>query len=524
MPDATLPVIALVWSILSICILVVCGIWVFFSIRRSFTPVLVFDLVYLLMLEGLAVQAMLDPAGAALVPFYLITLVTFLVNTALTLVILYEWRDAPKRMNEHVWWLKIALAITGVYTIIPLGLYYLKLVYLPRHPLRKPRADDGPPEEGTVGISAVLAGRNLPPALAPPPELLDRYRSWEFLGQGGFARVFRVTKKDGAEVALKVPVEYDTRTGLTFSAEIQNWTRLSHENIVRVLEFNVLPVPFFEMELCGSSLARTKKPMDPVAATEVICDLCEGLKYCHARGIVHRDLKPSNILSCGGVYKISDWGLSKVLCESMAASSQVSFTPQYAAPEQILGGARDSRTDIWQAGVILFELLTGTLPFSGGNLVEVMAAITTRDPPAPGSLVPAAQPLDTVVLRCLERDPAGRYATVADLGAAAAAFLRDAYAQRLAAAIAARDLPAAELSCSRLLFLCLRGGDLPGAYRNASELMTYASRRRKGTIRSIADRIQEAMGAGNGSAAPELSGEVRALVRAMEEEQKDHED
>ena len=85
---------------------------------------------------------------------------------------------------------------------------------------------------------------------------------------------------------------------------------------MRVFEFNILPVLFFEMELCQRSLADEKMPLTPLAASSILFDICTGLDYSEKRGIIHRDLKPSNILICDGIAKISDWGLSRVLCES----------------------------------------------------------------------------------------------------------------------------------------------------------------------------------------------------------------
>lgn len=516
MADFAIPFFSLVWAILIICF-IISGIWVFFAIRKSFTPVLLFDIVYILMLEALCLGALTDPSNAAELPYYLITFVTFLLDLALTIVILYEWRDAPKKMNEYVWWLKIALSITGLYTVIPLGLYWLKLSYLPRHPVKKKE------DEEDAEISLEFPGPVSRTTVRPPAELLDRYTGWKFLGQGGFARVFKVTKKDGSAAALKVPLEYSPEIGNAFIAEIQNWTKLGHDNIVRVIEFNVLPVPFFEMELCESSLARVKKPLAPVAASEVILDICDGLIYCHNKGIIHRDLKPSNILSARGAYKISDWGGSTMISLSGVTASQVMVTPQYAAPEQVLGTAKDHRTDIWQAGVILFEIVTGELPFTGANIVEIFANITTRDPPVPSSVVPAARPLDEIILRCLQRDMAERYPDVEDLRAALAAYLVQEYTDGIAAAIAERDNPAAEWYCCNLLLLALRQEDLSGAVRAASELDQFAVRHRKGAVRTIRALLDEALRDGERKGLPELIRQARALVFEMQEERRERE-
>lgn len=513
MADFVLPVFSLVWAILIIC-LVISGIWVFFSIRRSFAPVLVLDIIYTIMLEVLCLSAMADPVNAGELPFYLITFVTFLLNLALTVVIFSEWRNTPARMNEYVWWLKIALAITGVYTVLPLGLYYLKLSWLPRHPVkRKEEEEDEPLPE----ISGPFLLPRTGVSMAPPAELQDRYRDWQFIGQGGFARVFKVTKKDGTVAALKVPVEYDRETGLTFIAEIQNWTNLKHENIVRVIEYNILPVPYFEMEFCDSSLAKTKKPVDPAIAAEMLFDICEGLSYCHRKNVIHRDLKPSNILVASGTCRISDWGLSAAVSESHMTSSMTALSPHYAAPEQILDGKKDVRTDIWQAGVILYELVTGTLPFTGTTIVEIFAGVTTRSPIPPSSVVPAAAPLDAIILRCLRKEQEERYPSVGELEAAVTGFLTEEYTRRLTGCIAKNDEHGAELYCSRLLLMSLRKDDLPGAYRSASELLNYTPWLDKRPVQAIMAKIQERL-SGNGTEKEDLVRMARDLVRQLEEE------
>ena len=92
-----------------------------------------------------------------------------------------------------------------------------------------------------------------------PPDLSDRYTESEFIGKGGFARVFKAKRKDGKYVAVKIPISMDAMTGKSFITEMQNWTKLSHPNIVRLYDFNIMPIPYFEEELCDSALADQKK-------------------------------------------------------------------------------------------------------------------------------------------------------------------------------------------------------------------------------------------------------------------------
>ena len=129
----------------------------------------------------------------------------------------------------------------------------------------------------------------------------------------------------------------------------------------------------------------------------MVINICEGLKYAHARSIIHLDLKPQNILLDNGVPKITDWGLSRLISGASHSVSPL-FTVFYAAPEQINGDISDQRTDIWQIGVILYELVTGRLPFTGDSMVEIGMGIATKAPERPGAVNPDAQPLDGIIL------------------------------------------------------------------------------------------------------------------------------
>ena len=213
-----------------------------------------------------------------------------------------------------------------------------------------------------------------------PIELEEFYYDVDYIGGGGFARVFKAKRrKDGKEVALKIPVSLDPSVGRSFLREITNWSRLKHRNIVELYDANVLPIPYLELELCDTDLSMKDKPMKVEDAARIIFEIAEGLKFAHSRDIIHRDLKPKNILFKGDVPKISDWGLSKVASESKL--SVKAFTPLYASPEQVSSkfGSPDHRTDIWQLGVIFYELVTGTVPFTGRDPAEVISSILLEE-------------------------------------------------------------------------------------------------------------------------------------------------
>ena len=253
-----------------------------------------------------------------------------------------------------------------------------------------------------------------------PMELKPMYTDIEYIGKGGFARVFKAKRvSDGEVVAIKIPISLDEATGKSFLKEIKAWERLNHQNIVGLYDMNIMPIPYFEMEYVeNDSLEEIKKPIDIDKAKKIVFDIAEGLKYAHCGGIIHRDLKPQNILLTEELFpKITDWGLSKVLAESKT-SSIVGFSPVYAAPEQISPkqfGKTDERTDIWQLGVIFYELVSGKLPFSGESISEISSDIINEDPIPPSELNPEAYEVEGVILRCLSKKKEDRFEDINEL-------------------------------------------------------------------------------------------------------------
>jgi len=253
-----------------------------------------------------------------------------------------------------------------------------------------------------------------------PPELKEYYKNVEFIGEGGFARVFKAVRvKDNLPVAIKIPISLDAVTGKLFLRELENWTKLEHPNIVKVYDYNILPIPYFEMELCDESLdelLKRKKVLDVNHACYLIFNIAEGLRYAHSKNIIHKDLKPQNILLKNGIPKISDWGLSRVLTQ--ASVSRVVFTPHYAAPEQFSRKYGDIGvwTDVWQLGVVFYQLVTGELPFKGDDFIELMTAITTKDPIKPSELNPQIdKEVEDIILKCLKKKPEERYQSMSEL-------------------------------------------------------------------------------------------------------------
>jgi len=244
-----------------------------------------------------------------------------------------------------------------------------------------------------------------------PYELHGTYKDPQYIGEGGFGRVYKANHK-GKDVALKIPKTFDKRAEKTFISEISNWSQLNHPNIVKLYDFKILPIPFIEMEYCNGSLEHIKQPLERVI--NIIYESANGLGYAHRKNIIHGDVKTSNILIKNGVYKVSDWGLSKVTSgESVSLSGA---TPQYAAPEQISHqfGKADVRTDIYQLGTVFYELVTGNLPFKG-DMAVVYGSILNSDPTPPSEINPEARSVEPIIMKCLNKIKDKRYASMKDL-------------------------------------------------------------------------------------------------------------
>jgi hypothetical protein len=275
------------------------------------------------------------------------------------------------------------------------------------------------PESPGRSSETIIIPRSPTVPVSFPAELLDKYSEPELIGMGGMARVFKAhNNQTGDVVALKIPVQFNETAGKCFMKEIKAWEDLAHENIVKIHEANILPVPYVEMEFIETSLADLAKPLPSGDAARIIRDIAKGLDYAHSQGIIHRDIKPQNILMAeGSIPRITDWGMSKVMGTGFLPTI-TGFSLSYAAPEQIAPdrfGDTDPRTDIYQLGVVFYELLTAELPFEGDDITRVSGRILTEIAPMPSAKNPAAMPYDRIIAKCLEKDPAGRYQSVQEL-------------------------------------------------------------------------------------------------------------
>jgi serine/threonine protein kinase len=283
---------------------------------------------------------------------------------------------------------------------------------------------------------------------------LDQYQLTDVLARSGMASIFKATDTaSGETVALKVPhpqYESDVVFFERFRREEEIGQRVDHPAIVRVLKPREKTRMYMAMEYVeGRSLRAimsAEGAMSVDRALAIACELADALAYLHSRGIVHRDIKPENILVTpeGGI-KILDFGIA--LDESArrltwAGLSNTIGTPDYMAPEQIGGRRGDARTDVYAVGMLLYEMVTGQLPFAAQNPHALLRLKANEDPKPPSVFLPTIDPsLEAIILKALERAPGDRYPSAAEL-------LTD---LRNPSAVAARDPEAIRAARSRSL-------------------------------------------------------------------------
>jgi serine/threonine protein kinase/tetratricopeptide (TPR) repeat protein len=254
-----------------------------------------------------------------------------------------------------------------------------------------------------------------------------RYQIIEHLGRGGMGRVYRaLDTKTREEVALKLirpDIAEDRRTLERFVNEIKLAHKISHRNIGKMFHLGEdLGLHYITMEyVSGEDLKtflRRSRRLDLATTVAIAKQICSGLSEAHGVGIVHRDLKPSNIMiDKEGNAKILDFGIARALdADGVTAEGNVIGTPEYMSPEQVEGRESDMRSDIYSFGVILFEMVTGRLPFAADTPFVVAFKQQSEKPPQPGDLNPQTPPqLSAIILRCLEKNKDKRYQTIEDV-------------------------------------------------------------------------------------------------------------
>nr|WP_191989145.1 protein kinase [Mycobacteroides salmoniphilum] len=265
----------------------------------------------------------------------------------------------------------------------------------------------------------------------------SRYRIETPIATGGMSTVYRgLDTRLDRPVAVKVmDSRYASDTGFLarFRLEARAVARLRHPGLVAVFDQGMDGRhPFLVMELIDGGtlreLLRERGPMPPHAVAAVFNPMLGGLAVAHRSGLVHRDVKPENVLiSDDGEVKLADFGLVRAITEAGITSTSVILgTAAYLSPEQVRTGSAGPRSDVYSAGLLMYELLTGSTPFTGDTPLALAYQRIDRDVPAPSEAIDGIpEEFDELVLRATSRDPDARYADAAQMGAELDAIAAD---------------------------------------------------------------------------------------------------
>ncbi|MGA7648448.1 MAG: serine/threonine-protein kinase, partial [Terriglobales bacterium] len=273
----------------------------------------------------------------------------------------------------------------------------------------------------------------MPPETPIVGQVLGHYRVVEQIGAGGMGLVFRASDQQlERDVAIKVlpsGMLADEAARKRFRREALTLAKLNHPNIGMVYEFGSQEgLDFLVMEYVGGVAVDARLGSGPLSQKEVLrlgFQLADGLASAHEHGVIHRDLKPANMrLTQDNRLKILDFGLAQFVRQevdmgvtaSISETNQVVGTLPYMAPEQLRGEVTDERSDLWSAGVVLYELATGRRPFAFAQVPVLIDAILNKPPELPSTLNPKISPgLEMAILKCLDKDPERRYQSAREL-------------------------------------------------------------------------------------------------------------
>jgi eukaryotic-like serine/threonine-protein kinase len=286
--------------------------------------------------------------------------------------------------------------------------------------------------ESEPGTASVTNEERNGAGMTIPRLLSDRYELGETLGYGGMSEVHRGRDvRLGRDVAVKVlraDLARDPQFQHRFRREAQNAAALNHPAIVAVYDTGETvsdygPLPYIVMEFVDGrtlrDIIKTEGPMDAQRAMETMADVCAALDFSHRNGIIHRDVKPANVMiNDAGAVKVMDFGIARALSDGQGVTQTAAVvgTAQYLSPEQARGELVDARSDVYAAGCVLYELITGDPPFTGDSPVAVAYQHVREDPTPPSHQNSDISPaLDAVVLKAMSKNPANRYQSAAEM-------------------------------------------------------------------------------------------------------------
>lgn len=263
-----------------------------------------------------------------------------------------------------------------------------------------------------------------PPAPDSGPKRVGRYELVTRIGKGGMGVVY--SAKDtvlGRMVAVKMlvsDIDVSEEARERFFREARSAGQLTHRNIITIYDFGEEQGrAYIVMELLtGDSLAAllSRSQRFPLEQqVDIMSRICEGLAFAHARGVVHRDVKPANLfVTTDHQVKVLDFGVARIASSKLTRSGLIVGTPDYMSPEQVMGKVVDERSDVFSAGAVFYQVLTGRKPFSGPNLPQILQNVMSATPPAITTEEAPAE-LGAIVMKALEKEPTRRYQRMVEM-------------------------------------------------------------------------------------------------------------
>jgi serine/threonine-protein kinase len=290
------------------------------------------------------------------------------------------------------------------------------------------------------------------PEIANDTMVDGRYRIICRIGSGGMADVYEAEDTQlGRRIALKLLYRRfaeDAEFVERFRREASSAAGLNHPNVVQVFDRGEWDSTYYiAMELLAGrnlkQIVREHGALEPALAVDIVLQILKAERFAHRRGVVHRDIKPHNVIvDDEGRAKVTDFGIARAGASDMTETGSIMGTAQYLSPEQAQGHPVDARSDLYSTGIVLYELLTGTLPFDADSPVTIALKQVSEDPLPPRQRNPAVPPaLDAVVLRALQKDPADRYQDADQFIAALEAAMSGGYVET----VSVYEDPVAEL-------------------------------------------------------------------------------